>query len=75
MVSIASDKLWHVIAGLVIGAFFAIVLPIEAPVVPVIFAGAIREFMDDWRSSGANWKDFAATVAGGGVIQVMVWVG
>ena len=57
------------------GAFFAVVLPIEAPVVPVIFAGAIREFIDDWRSCGADWKDFAATVVGGGLIQVMVWVG
>ena len=75
LVSIASDKLWHVIAGLVIGAFFAIVLPTEAPVVPVIFAGAIKEFVDDWKHGNADWRDFVATVSGGGLIQVMVWVG
>lgn len=75
LTAIHQDKLWHVIAGLVIGAFFAIVLPMEAPVVPVIFAGAIKEFIDDWRSGGADWKDFAATLAGGGLIQIMVWIG
>ncbi len=75
LTAIPQDKLWHVIAGLVIGAFFAIVLPMEAPVVPVIFAGAIREFVDDWKHANADWRDFVATVAGGGVIQVMVWVG
>ncbi len=75
LTAIPQDKLWHVIAGLVIGAFFAIVLPVEAPIVPVIFAGAIKEFIDDWRSGGAGWKDFAATLAGGGLIQIMVWIG
>ena len=72
---IPQDKLWHVIAGLIVGSFFAIVLPTEAPVVPVIFAGALKEFIDDWRHGDADWRDFLATVAGGGVIQVMVWVG
>lgn len=69
--SLPQDKLWHVIAGLVVGAFFAIVLPVEVPLVPVIFAGAIKEFIDDWRSGGADWKDFVATVAGGAIIQIM----
>lgn len=75
LTAIPQDKLWHVIAGLVIGAFFAIVLPMEAPVVPVIFAGAIKEFVDDWKHGNADWRDFVATVAGGIIIQGMVIIG
>lgn len=75
LAAVPQDKLWHVIAGLVVGAFFAVVLPIEAPVVPVIFVGAIKEFVDDWRTETSDWRDFVATVSGGGLIQVMVWVG
>lgn len=75
LTAIPQDKLWHVIAGLVIGASFAIVLPIEAPVVPVIFAGAIKEFVDDWKHANADWRDFVATVAGGIIIQGMVIIG
>ena len=71
--AIPQDKLWHIIAGLIVGAFFAVVLPIDDPIVPVIFAGAIKEFIDGWRYGGADWMDFLATVAGGGVIQIMVY--
>ena len=75
LIALPKDKLWHVIAGLIIGSFFAIVLPIEAPIVPVIFAGAIKEFVDQWRGGAADWHDFVATLAGGAVIQTMVWIG
>ena len=75
LIALPQDKLWHVIAGLIIGSFFAIVLPIEAPIVPVIFAGAIKEFVDDWRKGAGNWGDFVSTLAGGAVIQAMVWIG
>ena len=68
------DKLWHVVAGLIVGSFFAIVLPIEAPIVPVVFAGAIKEFVDDWRKGCGDWRDFVATLAGGAVIQIMAWI-
>ena len=75
LMALPQDKLWHVIAGLVIGALFAIVLPMEAPIVPVVFAGAIKEFVDQWRTGAGDWRDFVATLAGGAVIQVMVWIG
>ena len=75
LMMLPQEKLWHVIAGLVVGALFAIVLPMEAPIVPVVFAGAIKEFVDQWRGGAADWRDFVATLAGGAVIQAMVWIG
>ena len=75
LMALPQDKLWNIIAGLMIGAFFAIVLPIGAPIIPVIFAGGIKEFVDDWRKGAGDLRDFIATLAGGAVIQVMVWIG
>ena len=75
LMALPQDKLWHVIAGLVVGALFAMVLPMEAPIVPVVFAGGIKEFADQWRGGSWDWRDFVATLSGGAVIQAMVWIG
>ena len=64
------DKLWHVIAGLVIAAFFSVTLHMKACLVPVVAAAFIKEFFDLWTVGNFNWKDFAATLAGGTVVQL-----
>jgi hypothetical protein len=66
------DKWLHFIAGLIIGAFFCITLGMKAAIVPVIFAGFIKEFFDMWTTDKADWYDFLATVIGGLVIQLFV---
>lgn len=65
------DKLYHIIAGLIVGAIFITVLPMPAPIVPVIFAGFIKEFIDQWRGGRFDWLDFTATLLGGAVIQIL----
>jgi len=67
---IGYDKLWHVIAGLVIASFFCVTLRMEACIVPVVFAALVKEFFDLWTVDNWNWKDFIATLAGGAVIQL-----
>ena len=72
--ALTADKYLHFIAGLVIAAFFNIALGMEVCIVPVIVAGFIKEFIDEWRYNGADIADFAATAAGGAVIQLFVAV-
>lgn len=77
LLSIPHDKLLHFIAGMVIAAFFSIVI-IETAVFCVVmaaFVGAIKEAVDEWKKPGAwSYTDLLATTLGGLVIQVMVWV-
>ena len=70
--ALSADKYLHIIAGMVIAAFFNIALGMEVCIAPVIVAGFIKEFIDEWRYGGADIADFAATVAGGAVIQLFV---
>ena len=72
--ALTADKYLHFIAGLIIAAFFNIALGMEVCIAPVIVAGFIKEFIDEWRYGGADIADFAATVAGGAVIQLIVAV-
>lgn len=69
--SIGVDKYLHFLAGLIIAAFFNIVLAMEVCIVPVIFAGFIKEAIDA-RKNDPDWWDFFATVIGGAVIQLFV---
>lgn len=64
----------HFIAGLIIAAWFTIVWPIDAPIVPVIFAAFIKEFIDEVRYGGFDWRDLLMTVCGGAVIQIMTFI-
>lgn len=70
--ALTADKYLHFIAGLIVAAFFNIALGMEVCIAPVIVAGFIKEFIDEWRYGGADIADFAATVAGGAVIQLFV---
>ena len=66
------DKLLHFIAGVLIAAFFCITLGMKVCIVPVVIIGYAKEFFDMWTSNEADWWDFAATVAGGLIIQIFV---
>ena len=66
------DKWLHFIAGVLIAAFFAITLKMDVCIVPVLFAGFIKEFFDNWTTDKCDWYDFLATVIGGIVIQLFV---
>lgn len=68
--SIGVDKYLHFIAGLVIASFSAIVLGIEACVVPTIACAFIKEFADEQAYGSYDWVDFAFTVCGGALIQL-----
>lgn len=70
LAKIGRDKLYHFIAGALVAAFFCITLGMKACIVPAIFAGFIKEFIDQWRYSGWDWFDLLATVLGGAVIQI-----
>lgn len=69
------DKWLHAFAGIIIAAFFAITLHMEVPIVPAIFAGFFKEFFDKWTTGQWDWWDFAATCAGGALIQVFAIFG
>ena len=65
--SIPSDKLLHLIAGAVIAAFFALVIPYTAGIC-VLFAaiaGVAKEAFDQYRYKGWDWLDLAYTMAFG----------
>lgn len=67
--SIAFDKWLHFVCGVLIAAFFCITLGMKACIVPVLFAGFLKEFFDQCTTSHFDWKDFIATCVGGLVIQ------
>lgn len=66
------DKLLHFIAGLLIAAFFDITLGMAACIAPAVLAGFIKESFDLWTTGKWDWRDFAATCAGGLAIQILV---
>lgn len=67
--SIAFDKWLHFIFGVLIAAFFCVTLGMKACIVPVLFAGFLKEFFDQLTTGQFDWKDFLATTVGGLVIQ------
>lgn len=67
--SIAFDKWLHFICGVLIAAFFCITLGMKACIVPVLFAGFLKEFFDQLTTGVFDWRDFIATLIGGLVIQ------
>lgn len=65
--AIPFDKYLHYIAGLLIALFFGVSLGMGAAAfIPALFAGFIKEFVDEWKRVQAwDWWDFAATTFGG----------
>ena len=77
LAGIPQDKLLHFIAGMVVAAFFSIVI-VDTAMFCVVFsgiAGVIKEAVDVWRKPGAwSYSDLLATVLGGLPIQLFVWI-
>lgn len=71
---VSYDKWLHCIAGLIIAAFFAIVIRDPWCIAPVAIAGVAKEVFDLITTKKFDWKDLVATVAGGLIIQVFVWI-
>lgn len=69
------DKWLHFFAGLVITAFFAISLGWKCVLPVALVAGAAKEIFDYFTTKKIELWDAVATIAGGFVIQVFVWLG
>lgn len=76
LVSFSKDVYLYFIGGMVVAAFFFIVLGVEGCVFPALFAGAIKETWDSWNDyTMFSTSDFFATIAGGLLIQLFVIIG
>ena len=64
------DRLYHFIAGLIIGAFCAMVLHIELAWWPVLIIASIKEFIELWQAGNFDWVDLLDTVLGG----LLIWL-
>ena len=67
---ISVDKYLHFIAGIIIASFFAIAIDFEYSIIPVFFAAALKEFIDNKTYGVWDWHDCYATIIGGLVIQL-----
>lgn len=72
ILSIPSGKLLCCILGLLLAAFFNIVLGMAVCVVPAAFGGFIAMFADLWSdgSCNADCSGLLSSVIGGGLIQI-----
>lgn len=71
---IGIDRHWHFIAGETIAAFFAMVVGLEVCILPVIVAGFAKEAYDLMTDYRWDWWNFVATILGGLVVQVFVYL-
>lgn len=72
---IGIDKYWHFIAGVVIAAFFALVVGLETCILPVIVVAFAKEGYDTIvKLVPIDWWDLTATVLGGLIVQVFVYL-
>lgn len=69
------DKYWHFILGMVIASFFAMVIELEVCILPVLAVAFIKECYDTIsKIQPVNWWDMIATLLGGLVIQLFVYL-
>lgn len=68
------DRLLHFVAGVLVGAFVAIVFPSVAPLAMFVAGGVglLKEVVDMWIGDGLDAYDFFATLIGGIVIELFV---
>lgn len=66
------DKLLHFVAGLIIAAFFALVVPSWrwGAIISALVAGVAKEVFDYYTKKQVDYKDALATIIGGVVIQI-----
>lgn len=68
---IGRDKLYHYIAGNLVGAFFGISLGMGFwAFVPAFFVGFAKEMLDSWTGGKFDFRDLFATVLGGAVVSL-----
>lgn len=74
--SIPSDKMLHFIAGMLGTAIVAVLVPRFAPIAMsvAVVAGFAKEVRDEIAYGGFDWYDLLATVLGGVVMQVFIWL-
>lgn len=74
--SIPSDKMLHFIAGMLITAIVAVIVPRFTPIAMsvAVVAGFAKELRDEITYGGFDWKDLLATVLGGVVMQVLIFL-
>lgn len=72
---IGIDKHWHFIVGMIIAAFFAMVIGLEVCILPVIAVAFLKEMYDTVvKLVPIDWWDLTATILGGLIIQIFVYL-
>ena len=59
---------------MIAAAFCLIILKMYVCIWPVLFVAFIKEFIDVWQDGNFDWIDLLATVLGGLVVQLFVWL-
>lgn len=74
--NILPDKALHFIAGMLVVVFVATIIPCIAnwAIIFAIIAGIGKEIRDELVYGGFDWYDLLATVLGGVVMQVFIWI-
>lgn len=75
--SVPLDKALHFIAGMLVVAFVATIFPCVSnwAIVFAIIVGTGKEIRDEVVYGGFDWKDLVVTIAGGLIMQVLIWCG
>lgn len=76
LLKIPSDKMLHFIAGMLGTAIVAVIVPRFAPIAMsvAVVAGFAKELRDEITYGGFDWYDLLATVLGGVVMQVLIFL-
>lgn len=69
--SLPVGKLLYCIFGLILAAFFNIVLGMKVCIVPTIFGGFIIMFIKARNGGRADWLGLLSAVVGGALIQIL----
>lgn len=69
---VGRDKLYHMMAGMIIASFFIIVLDFSLAFIPVLAAAVLKEGFDSARGGDPDAWDIIATLVGGGIINLLI---
>lgn len=72
---IGIDKYWHFIVGFLVAAFFNMVVGLEVCILPVIALAFLKEMYDTLKNLvPIDWWDLIATILGGLIVQIFVYL-
>ena len=76
LATIPTDKYMHIVVGLVVAAFVALVIPTGRLwcFLPVVVIGFAKEVYDEVDYGGFDWFDLLYTLVGGLIIQIFAWL-